>query len=144
MKTLSWPTKCGPRLRVRSAAGRASRHFFEGVRVGRVGPGRTGESWRTDGTRGQNGTGRYIVASGNEKLLQISRWGKLPACHRRRHVDARTLAGTRYQPQRRKPLRVSNEIEKKKIERRKYKKSANAKNGWRRSGCGGRNERTNK
>ncbi|KAL0106983.1 hypothetical protein PUN28_015485 [Cardiocondyla obscurior] len=30
-----------------------------------------------------DGTGRYIVASGNEKLLQISRWGKLLVRHGR-------------------------------------------------------------
>lgn len=54
----------------------------------------------------ENGTGRYIVASGNEKLLQISRWGKLLARHSRRHVavDARSY----MLPSRRKPLRVSN------------------------------------
>lgn len=68
-----------------------------------------GRRWR----REEDGTGRYIVAPGNEKLLQISRWGKLLVHHGRQHVaaDARSYVLL----SRRRPLRVSNE-------KKKYKK----------------------
>lgn len=39
----------------------------------------------------EDGTGRYIVAAANEKLLQISRWGKPPARASARYMVASTL-----------------------------------------------------